>query len=292
MSTKFHTKEELFTAIQTRKSTRTYNADALKQEHIELIQNYLNDETMMSGPFGHTFKIEFLNGVDIENQIATYGYVKGFRAILMAIAKVEPLALFEMSYILHGLDLQLTQAGVQSVWLGGAFNHKDAINATDIKEGEIIAAVIPLGYASSKKRIIDYAAPLLLGTKNRKAMDDVFFYADFNTPLGEKASHFYDALDLARRAPSAKNKQSWRVVVDADEKRIHLYALFSLRDEVGNGRKQYACSPEYLDLGAFYQSLELGLIHSKFEGDLVVESPEITIPKDLDIEYIATWVQK
>ena len=284
--------EELFHALQVRKSTRTYNGIALKPEHTELIKEYLQSDKHMIGPFGDTFRIEFLDNVDIDEQIATYGYIKEFKAILMAISKSEPSALFEMAYVLHGLVLQLTEAGVQTVWLGGAFNHKDAIGVSSLEEDEIVAAVIPLGYESSKKRLLfDYIAPVILGAKHRKDMSDVYFKGTFNTPLTEVDTKFYKALDVARRAPSAKNKQSWRVVVDNDDKSMHLYALFGLRDEVGNGRKQYACPPEYLDLGAYFKSLEIGLEHMGFDGKLIINRPKIEIPSDLDIEYIATWVQ-
>ncbi len=288
----FYSDEELFHAMQVRKSTRTYNGVELKPEHLRLIQNYLKDETQMKGPFGDTFRIEFMNDVDIDEQIATYGYIKEFNAVLMAISTPEPSALFEMAYVLHGLVLQLTEAGVQTVWLGGAFNHKDAINISDMNENEIIAAVIPMGYESSKKRLLfDYIAPVILGAKHRKRVDDVYFSNDFQTPFTDNSSKYYEALDVARRAPSAKNKQSWRVVVDEENKSLHLYAFFSLRDEVGTGRKQYACPPEYLDLGAYFRTLELALIHKGLEGKVIIQNLSIEIPQELDIEYIASWIQ-
>jgi putative nitroreductase len=206
-STVFYTNEELFHALTIRKSTRTYSGVELKPEHIKLIKNYLQSDEKMIGPFGDTFRIEFMNGVDTDEQIATYGYIKEFKAILMAISKPEPSALFEMAYVLHGLVLQLTQADVQTVWLGGAFNHKDAIDASTMQKDEIIAAVIPLGYESSKKRLLfDYIAPIILGAKHRKNMNDVYFKNDFNTPLNEADTKFYEVLDLARRAPLVKNK--------------------------------------------------------------------------------------
>ncbi len=288
----FYNDEQLFHALQVRKSTRTYNGVGLTSEHLQLIKDYLQDEKQMTGVFGHTFRIEFMNDINIDEQISTYGYIKEFKAILMAISKPEPSALFEMAYVLHGLVLQLTEAGVQTVWLGGAFDHKDAIGVSGIQDDEIIAAVIPIGYESSKKRLLfDYIAPVILGAKHRKDMHTVYFDGDFNTPLDENTTKYYEALDLARRAPSAKNKQPWRVIIDEENECLHLYALFSLRDEVGTGRKQYACEPEYLDLGTYFKSLELGLRHQGLEGRLIIKDPLIEIPDDLDIVYIATWIE-
>ena len=286
----FYNDEELFHAVQVRKSTRTYNGVELKSEHVELIEKYLSDKEKMTGPFGHTFRIEFINDGNIDKDIATYGYIKEFKAILLAICKPDAITLFEMAYVLHGLVLQLTEADVQTVWIGGAFNHQDAANSLSLKDDEIVAAVIPLGYESSKKRLMfDYIAPVILGAKNRK--DDVCFSENFDTPLYGITTKYSEALDIARRAPSAKNKQPWRVVIDEKNNMIHMYAKFSLRDEVGTGRKQYSCPPEYLDLGTYYRSLELGLTHIGLKGSIVIANPNIILPDNLDIEYIATWVE-
>ena len=288
--TLFYNDEELFHALQIRKSTRTYNGVELKAEHIDLIKQYLQDKERMTGFLENSFRIKFFNGGNIDKDIATYGYIKEFKAILMAVSKPEPLALFEMAYVLHGLVLQLTQADVQTVWIGGAFNHQDAMEASDLLNGEIVAAVVPLGYESNKKRLLfDYVVPLVLGAKNRK--ENVYFDTDFYTSLDVTKTKFSKALDFARRAPSAKNKQPWRVVIDERNNKIHMYAKFSLRDEVGTGRKQYSCPPEYLDLGTYYKSLELGLKHIGLQGKIVINKPDIEIPKDADIEYIATWVE-
>jgi nitroreductase len=283
--------EALFLAVQSRRSVRTFNGSPPKAEDLTLIRNYLHEPKNMTGPFGHRFRIELLTDVDGDEQVGTYGYIKGFRALLVAISKPERLALFEMAYVLHGLVLHLTHAGVQTIWIGGAFNYEDAIKSTGVTDDEIIAAIIPLGYAGDRKRLIDYAAPLILKPTKRKPMDDVYFFGDFETPLGANAGPLHTALDVARRAPSAKNRQPWRAVVSHDQQRIHLYAAFSLKKEVGTGRKQYACPPEYLDLGIHFRSLEIGLEHSNQRGMIVEEDPGIAFPSTKDIEYIATWIR-
>lgn len=280
----------LLEAVRARRSVRTFNGEPLRPEHLATIQAYLQDPTRLRGPLGRRFRIELLDEVDEDREIGTYGYVKGFRSVLVAIARPEPLALFELAYVVHDLVLHLTHLGIGTVWMGGAFNPADIRKSTRVGADEIIAAICPLGYAHTKKRLIDYAAPVVLRTVKRKPMDTTFFYGDFQTPLGDHGGPLHDALDVARRAPSAKNKQSWRAVVSGDRTRIHLYAEFKLRKQVGTGRKQYACPPEYLDVGTFYRSLEIGLVASGITGALVVEEPDIAIPSGADIEYLASWV--
>jgi len=282
----------LLHGIKARRSTRTFDGAPLQAEHLEVIRGYLDDPECMRGPLGGEFRIELLTGVDEHKEIGTYGYTKGFQTVLVAIARPEPLVLFEMAHVLHGLVLYLAHLGVGTVWMGAAFNPADILQATRVMSDEIIAAIIPLGYAGDKKRLIDYAAPLVLKAAKRKPMDEVFYFGDFGTPLGDHGGPFHAALDLARRAPSAKNKQSWRAVVSRDHTRIHLYAAFGLRHQVGTGRKKYACPPEYLDVGTFHRSLEVALMADGLEGTLVVEEPDVRIPDGADIEYLATWVRR
>ncbi len=285
------TNERLYAAVKVRRACRTFDGAPLRPEHVALIDGYLDDAERMKGPLGGRFRVVFLNNVDADREIGTYGYTKGFRGVLVAIARPEPLALFQLAYVLHGLVLTLTDAGVGTVWMGGAFNPADILRATRVEDGEIIAAIVPVGYASDHKRLFAMAAPLVLGASRRKPMDFFYSWGDFGTPLGEHETPFRAALELARFAPSAKNKQSWRVVLTPGDERLHIYASFSLRDEVGTGRKQYACSPEYLDVGTFYRSLEVTLGHDGFRGSLVVDDPGLALPAGADMEYLATWVR-
>ncbi len=283
--------EAMLDAVRARHSVRTFTGEPLRPEHLDVLRDALADPARLTGPLGRRFRIALLTDVDGDRQIGTYGYTRGFRALLVAIARPEPLALFELAYVLHGLVLQLTHLGVASVWMGGAFNPADVREATGVAEDEVIAAIIPLGYASGRKRLIDYAAPVVLKATRRKPMAHSCFIAAFGAPLPESAGPLYGALEVARRAPSAKNRQPWRAVVSADGARIHLYAAFSLRGEVGTGRKQYACPPEYLDLGCFYRSLEIALAAAGLRGRLTVEDPGLEARPGEDIEYLVTWTR-
>lgn len=280
----------LLESVRMRRSVRTFDGSPLRAEHMAFIREYLASPPRLTGPFARRFRIELLTGLPADREIGTYGYVKDFKAVLVAIGPREPLALFELAYVLHGLVLQLTHLGVGTVWMGAAFNPADVRKTLELDADELIAAIVPLGYAGDHKRLIDYAAPVFLKAGKRKPMDTRYFYGDFGTPLGDHGGSLHAALDVARRAPSAKNRQSWCAVVSSDEQRIHVYASFSLRKQVGTGRKQYAVPPEYLDLGTWYRSLEIALAAEGIGGSLVVEDPGLALPQGADIEYLTTWV--
>ncbi|MDR2085554.1 MAG: hypothetical protein LBP72_00055, partial [Dysgonamonadaceae bacterium] len=61
----------------------------------------------------------------------------------------------------------------------------------------------------------------------RKPFGTLFFHKDFTVPLTEeKAGIYAQPLDMVRLAPSANNKQPWRVVWD--EGTLHFYKIASL----------------------------------------------------------------
>lgn len=283
---------ELVDAVRMRRSTRTFEPVPLQPEHAAFIQAYLSDPGRMVGPFGGRARIELVelgHGDGLrDREIGTYGYVKGYPSVLVAIARNQPRALVELAEVTHGLVLQLTRIGVASVWLGAAFNRADVQELLTLEPGELIGAMIPIGYATDKRlkeRILRFA----IRSDNRKPMDVTYCFGDFNTPLGTHGGLFRTPLELARRAPSAKNKQSWRVVVARDLSRLDIYAAFSLRHQVGVGRKMYACPPEYLDLGTYLKTLEVGLASEGLAGEFVIDDPGLTSKPDADLAYIASY---
>lgn len=284
----FATKAQLVDAVLVRRSVRTFEPTPLRAEHAALVEAYLADPERTTGPFGHRGRIELLHGVGSgDREIGTYGYVAGYQSVLVGISPDEPLALTDLAYAMHGLVLQLTHAGVGSVWLGAAFNRAEVLASTRPADGELIAAMIPIGYTKDK-RMLERFMRVAIRSDHRKPMDTTFRFGDLSTPLGDEGGLLRRPLEIARRAPSAKNKQSWRVVVSRDESRLDVYAAFGLRHQVGVGRKKYACPPEYLDLGTFLLSLELGLASEGIDAELVRDDPGLAIPPGADLEYIAT----
>ena len=58
----------------------------------------------------------------------------------------------------------------------------------------------------------------------RKPWSDLFFLEDFKHPLrAEAAGSYFDVLEMVRWAPSATNKQPWRIVQSNDGKTYHFF---------------------------------------------------------------------
>ncbi len=286
------TDADVVEAIRRRKSTRNYLPTPVRTADLDAVRSWLDDPDRMRGPLGGSFRVELLADLGLgDRKIGTYGYTRGYQGILVGIAPPDARSLFELAYVTHGVVLLMTHLGLGTVWMGGSFSRADVLKSVGVDAPEIIAAIVPFGRSAGKKLLKEHLMKAIIAPANRKPMDEVFCFGDLETPLGEEGGPYRAALDLARRAPSAKNKQPWRVVVSRDQRRLHLFASFSLRGEVGTGWRQYACPPEYLDLGTFYRSLESALSVDGLSGSLSVEEPDISIPVGAEIEYLATWVR-
>jgi nitroreductase len=285
--------DALLEAVRVRKSIRNYEPVPLRPEHVEKIRGYLDNRALMRGALGKEFRLALLLDTALKHkeQVGTYGFIKNPPGFVVGISKSEPLALFEIAYVFHGLILYLTHLRLGTVWIGGTFNQDDVRRSVHVGKDEIVPAISPVGYAKRNPHFKERLQRTYLGATNRRPIDEVYFFGGFDEPLGGHAPPYHRALDLARRAPSAKNMQPWRVVVSRDLSRVYFYVAFSLKGEVGNGKREYACPPEYLDLGAFYRSFEVAVAAEGVRGSLEVHDPGLPTPPDQDLEYLTTWVR-
>ena len=75
-----------------------------------------------------------------------------------------------------------------------------------------MCCVSPLGYPAKKMSLREAAMRKGIGADKRLPEKDIYFNGDFATPLIAESTDIADALKAVRWAPSAVNRQPWRVV--------------------------------------------------------------------------------
>ena len=92
-----------------------------------------------------------------------------------------------------------------------------------MNNNEKLRIVSPVGYASDRKRFLEkYIVRADKNHTSRKPFGELFFNKNFGTPLTESAAGiFLKPLEMVRLAPSANNKQEWRVLLE--DKALHFY---------------------------------------------------------------------
>jgi nitroreductase len=271
-------------AIETRKSTRTFQKEPLSPVDIEKISGYLNRPENLIGPFGYQFEFELL--IESEerdkDQIGTYGFIKNPQGYILGSSIIETKSLFDYAYVLENIVLYLTAIGVGTCWLGGRFQKQEAMSQLSLKENEIIPAITPIGYPQEKQRLKERMIRSVLQARKRKPEEQLFYYEAFGQPLGDRAEEFRQALHYVRIGPSAQNKQPWRLVFGNNLTQVHFYVTNPLADN-----PLYMCEPQYLDIGIAYNHFKTGLDEVGISGELNIDEPDIDVPDGFF--YITSW---
>jgi nitroreductase len=279
--------QTLSDAIRKRVSCRTYSDKPIEdniRQQLELIVSAEHE-----GHFGNRPKFTLLSMETISpthwKKMGTYGTIRGARNFLAGIINTGPRAMQDYGYCMEIIILKATSMGLGTCWLGGTFQSGAFAQAAGLQKGEIMPTVTPLGYPANEKSLIEKIMRRFAGSDQRKPWSDIFFIDDFSYPLPENTiGRYRDALENLRLAPSASNKQPWRVLY---ESRDNIFHFFVER------------SRQYKMLGISHlQDIDLGIAMSHFE----ITARELTLPgrwkvmpyapKDKSLDYMASWLNE
>jgi nitroreductase len=145
--------------------------------------------------------------------LGTYGKVKDAPAYMAIIADSRKPNYQEVAgYTAEGLILEATSMGLSTCWVAGFFNPYAAAKQFPLQSGERILAVSPLGYSSETQT---FEEKILSG----------FAHIQKRLPLAKMVSGLEpsrypgwlpDALEAVRLAPSAMNRQPWRIYIESN----------------------------------------------------------------------------
>jgi len=152
-------------------------------------------------------------------------------------------------YVGEAAILEATSQGLASCWVGGFFDPKKAARLTDLAEGESVVAVAPIGYATAAYSKTERAMRALAHAHNRKPLEDIA------PGSNEWPSWARAAAECVRIAPSATNRQPWRL-------RYKSHSLVISRDNVLESPRV----TKALDCGIAMLHAELGALGAGAPG--------------------------
>jgi nitroreductase len=213
--------------IRQRRSVRNYTGTPLSSEHARLVADYAAG---LQAPFGAKARVLLIHAAEGDSKpvkLGTYGWISGARDYLALLYEEGPLAGEGAAFLFEQVVLYCTGLGLGTCWLGGSFSRKDFGRQVQPEAGEKLKIVSPVGYAGDRKRFMEtYIIGAEKKHRTRKPFGANFFHRSFATPLTEALAGVYALpLEMVRFAPSANNKQSWRVMLDGE--RVHFYRTFS-----------------------------------------------------------------
>ena len=267
--------------VMDRSSVRTYENRGLSTNEKDQLNTYIDN---LTNPFSIdvTFRLlEKAASADGE-KLGTYGVIKGAENYIGASVADKELALEALGYSFENLILYATSLGLGTCWLGGTFNRSGFAAAMNLKEGDLFPCISPVGYPTGKKRTLESVMRWVAKSGQRKEWNELFFKQEFSQPLTKiEAGEFAFPLEMVRLAPSAVNKQPWRIVQDKDT--YHFYLTRTLKkdnEKIDLQRVDIGIAACHFHLAA----LEKGL-PGKFQK--LVE-PEIQSTDQ--VQYIFSWI--
>ena len=259
--------------IKNRRSVRTFDGRELVKTDIDKLTSFAKT---IENPYKIPVDFKLMNakeyGLNCPVTVGTDLFVGG---------KIKCTENFSVAfgYSFEAMVLYAQSLGIGTTWLGGTMNRADFEEAMELDSDEIMPCASPLGYPAKKMSIRESMMRKAIKADERLPFEEVFFDGSFGTPLSkEKAGKWADALEMVRLAPSAVNKQPWRVVVC--DNAVHFY----LKRSKGFNHN------EKLDM----QMIDMGIAICHF--DLTTKENNLNVvfeqndPKiESDAEYIASF---
>lgn len=261
--------------VRERRSVRTYDGRELSHEHKESLVSFMVN---IENPYNLPVKFKLLsakeNGLVCPVVSGTDLYVGG---------KMKRSAFAEeaFGYSFEMLVLYAQSLGIGTVWLGGTMNRPAYEEAMHLDSDEMMPCASSLGYASQKMSVRETMMRKAIKANERLPFDKLFFDGSFKVSLTEeKAGRFLKPLEMVRLAPSAVNKQPWRVVVA--ENAAHFYLKRSKGFTVGS-----SLDMQKIDIGIALCHFALAAKENDLNIAFSVNDPKIET--DSDTEYIASY---
>ena len=262
--------------ILTRKSVRTYDGRPVGPEDLEALRAFAAG---LENPFGVPVTFVFL---DAGEKGLSSPVLTGEPLYVAGKVPRAPYADVAFGFAMEHLLLYAWSVGLGSVWIGGTMKREVFESAAGLGAGERMPCVSPLGHPAPKRSLRETVMRRGVGADSRLSGEKLFFDGDFGTPLAGRALEpWNDLLELVRWAPSAVNKQPWRVVLR--DGRFHFYLKHDrgyVSDAVGDMQK--------IDLGIALSHFVLGAQEKGLVPKVELSDPGIPVPSGT--EYIATVV--
>jgi hypothetical protein len=184
--------------------------------------------------------------------VGGYGSIKGAPAFLAFMGAAEdPRVNEKVGYTGQGIILEATALGLHTCWIGALFRPDLAASLTGAADHERVLAVSPVGYAAGGHTLEERIMEGFGRNHRRKSL------AEMTRGLEEskRPRWMQAALEAARLAPSAVNRQPWRF--DVEEGGITV-SVDSLQDSHNISRR--------LDCGIAMLHLEVAALDSGVRG--------------------------
>lgn len=275
--------------IPRRYSCRAYLDRPIEQAVQKALTEFM--ASLAGGPLGATARFALVAATEQDRTslrgLGTYGFIKGATGFIIGAVRSAPGDLEDYGYLMERIILLATDLGLGTCWLGGSFTRSSFARKIGAGADEMVPAVAAIGYPVDDNRARDWIRRSAR-SDSRLPWEKLFFSQSFARPLTrEEAGVYATPLEMVRLAPSASNRQPWRMVRDSAAWHLYMWRTKGYRDNLVS-RVLGIADLQRIDMGIAMCHLELTATELGLPGRWVVQEPPIEKPSEL-VEYIASW---
>ena len=203
-------------AIKERRSVRTYSDRPLDETAKAQLMDFAKT---IENPFGIPVEFCMLDG---KSNNLKCPVITGTDLYVGGKVRKGPDANLAFGYSFEAFILYAQSLGLGTVWLGGTMNRRAFEEAMNLDQDEMMPCATPIGYPAEAMSMREKMMRAGIKADQRKPFGELFFDGDFDTPLSEeKAGQLLQPLKMVRLAPSAVNRQPWRVLLQDGQ--VHFF---------------------------------------------------------------------
>jgi len=242
--------ERWYKVIEKRQSRRRFNQRPLEPGSLSQIVAVC--QKFRPFPNARTVLVKEPPDSVFKGAIGPYGKIKGAPYFIAFIGNMDfPNVYEQVGYTGEGIILEAEALNLATCWVAGFFKRKVVASLTNIGRNERVLAVTPIGYATE---LPSFEEKIMTGfglTHRRRSLSDMVTGLD----KPEWPKWIKVALDAARLAPSAVNRQPWRFDVSSN----------SITVSVNSSRREYGL-PKRLCCGIAMLHIEVAALSFGISG--------------------------
>ena len=195
--------------------------------------------------------------------LGSYGTIKGAPVAIVFIGKNYNRHIQEeIGYVGEGIALEAEALGLATCWMTGTYHPMTTKELVKIKGDEKVFAAIPIGFPSESKSLIERIFSGFSRSRQRKPLSAMAS----GIPENEWPEWIKPALEAARLAPSAMNRQPWKFIIGKNF--ITVATKASNVDRISSTR---------LDCGIAMLHLETAALNQGIKGQWeLLEAPQVS----------------
>jgi nitroreductase len=272
-------------AMMNRTSCRTFLPDDPDDSSMKEIEKFISENR--TGPFRNSLSFKWMTFSGDEEaelkQLISYGIFRNVRHVLAGWVEKGEMDLVDFGFAMEKNMLYAQRFGLAGCWVGGTFRRSRFVQRLELPENALLPAVAVMGYPADRRSWTDRSLRWMVRSGRRKPWADRFFCGDLNTPLTrEKAGRYAFPLEMVRWAPSASNRQPWRIVMEPAGNRFDFY--------LAGKRKRTEPLPTGMlgpvDMGISFCHFQLAAESKQLKGKWVRRPPD---RGQESLFYIASW---